>query len=132
MNTKQIQKRKRNLSNRFTNQFSSQSQSCFLLLESVDPSLADTTLTLYHRRNRDTIAEREKELDPEVVEAKRAAEIEKQKAQSKNLVADSIVRELAESTFSLLSISSIWTFGVWLTQKLTQFRLNRGNSSSST
>ncbi|GAA5833815.1 hypothetical protein JCM3766R1_000107 [Sporobolomyces carnicolor] len=48
------------------------------------------------KRNRDTIAEREKELDPEVVEAKRAAEIEKQKEQSKNLVADSIVRELAQ------------------------------------
>jgi hypothetical protein len=53
------------------------------------------------RRNRDTIAEREKELDPEIVEAKRAAEIEKQKEQSKNLVADSIVRELAGSEFSL-------------------------------
>ncbi|GAA6063714.1 hypothetical protein JCM10212_001825, partial [Sporobolomyces blumeae] len=48
------------------------------------------------KRNRDTIAEREKELDPEVVEAKRNAEIEKQKEQSKNLVAESIVRELAE------------------------------------
>ncbi|GAA5970831.1 hypothetical protein JCM3765_005579 [Sporobolomyces pararoseus] len=48
------------------------------------------------KRNRDTIAEREKELDPEIIEAKRAAEIEKQKEQSKNLVADSIVRELAE------------------------------------
>ncbi|GAA5885709.1 hypothetical protein JCM16303_003122 [Sporobolomyces ruberrimus] len=47
------------------------------------------------KRNRDTIAEREKELDPEIVEAKRNAEIEKQKEQSKNLVADSIVRELS-------------------------------------
>ncbi|GAA5906929.1 uncharacterized protein JCM6883_005735 [Sporobolomyces salmoneus] len=48
------------------------------------------------KRNRDTIVEREKELDPEIVEAKRTAEIEKQKEQSKNLVADSIVRELAQ------------------------------------
>ncbi|GAA5941633.1 uncharacterized protein JCM15063_001644 [Sporobolomyces koalae] len=47
------------------------------------------------KRNRDTIAARDKELDPEVVEAKRAAEIELQREQSKNLVADSIVRELA-------------------------------------
>ncbi|GAA5974955.1 hypothetical protein JCM11641_006777 [Rhodosporidiobolus odoratus] len=48
------------------------------------------------KRNRDTIAEREKELDPEVQEAKRAAEVEKQREASKNLVADSIVRELAQ------------------------------------
>ncbi|GAA5951275.1 hypothetical protein JCM21900_003824 [Sporobolomyces salmonicolor] len=48
------------------------------------------------KRNRDTIAEREKELDPSVVEERRQAEIQKQKEQSKNLVAESIVRELAE------------------------------------
>ncbi|GAA5914973.1 hypothetical protein JCM5296_004519, partial [Sporobolomyces johnsonii] len=48
------------------------------------------------KRNRDTIAEREKELDPSLVEERRQAEIEKQKEQSKNLVAESIVRELAE------------------------------------
>lgn len=62
------------------------------------------TLIPSYRRNRDTIAEREKELDPDIVEAKRAAEIEKQKEDSKNLVADSIVRELAESETSHSSL----------------------------
>lgn len=53
----------------------------------------------FRRRNRDTIVERQKELDPELQEAKREEELKKQRDASKNLVADSIVRELAESAF---------------------------------
>ncbi|GAA6003986.1 hypothetical protein JCM10207_006499 [Rhodosporidiobolus poonsookiae] len=48
------------------------------------------------KRNRDTLEERKKELDPELQEAKREAELQKQRDASKNLVADSILRELAQ------------------------------------
>lgn len=51
------------------------------------------------RRNRDTITEREKELDPEAMEEKRLAEAEIRQKQSNDLVADSIIRELAESEY---------------------------------
>ncbi|GAA6000567.1 microfibrillar-associated 1 family protein [Rhodotorula paludigena] len=47
------------------------------------------------KRNRDTIAEQKKELDPEALEAKQAAEAERRRNEAKNLVADSIVREIA-------------------------------------
>ncbi|ORY48829.1 splicing factor, Prp19-binding domain-domain-containing protein [Leucosporidium creatinivorum] len=47
------------------------------------------------KRNRDTIAERDAALDPEVIEARRLAELEERKKQSHDLVADSILRELA-------------------------------------
>ncbi|KAG0663510.1 hypothetical protein C6P46_002406 [Rhodotorula mucilaginosa] len=47
------------------------------------------------RRNRDTIAERQKELDPEALEAKREEEDRKRREEAKALVADSIVREIA-------------------------------------
>ncbi|GAA5867857.1 hypothetical protein JCM3774_005886 [Rhodotorula dairenensis] len=47
------------------------------------------------KRNRDTIAERQKELDPEALEAKREAEDRRRREEAKALVADSIVRELA-------------------------------------
>lgn len=49
------------------------------------------------RRNRDTIAERDAELDPEVIEARRVAEAEERKKQSHDLVAESVLRELADS-----------------------------------
>ncbi|GAA5954925.1 hypothetical protein JCM8115_005571 [Rhodotorula mucilaginosa] len=47
------------------------------------------------KRNRDTIAERQKELDPEALEAKREEEDRKRREEAKALVADSIVREIA-------------------------------------
>lgn len=56
-----------------------------------------------HRRHRDTIAEREKELDPEALEEKRLAELEQRKKESNDLVAESILRELAESAWLLAS-----------------------------
>lgn len=49
------------------------------------------------RRNRDTIAERAKELDPEALEEKRLIELDARTQISRNLVADSILRELALS-----------------------------------
>lgn len=54
---------------------------------------------ILYRRNRDTIAERDRELDPELVEAKRIEELEQRKKQSHDLVAETILRELAESTY---------------------------------
>ncbi|KAK4698261.1 microfibrillar-associated protein 1, partial [Phenoliferia sp. Uapishka_3] len=48
------------------------------------------------KRNRDTIAEREAALDPDILEERRLAELEQQKKQSHDLVAESILRELAE------------------------------------
>lgn len=53
------------------------------------------------RRNRDTIAERDKALDPEIIEARRLAEAEQRKKEAHDLVADSIVRELAASKHTL-------------------------------
>ncbi|GAA5986164.1 hypothetical protein JCM10908_006438 [Rhodotorula pacifica] len=47
------------------------------------------------KRNRDTITERQKELDPEALEAKREEEDRKRREEAKALVADSIVREIA-------------------------------------
>ncbi|BGP57113.1 hypothetical protein JCM8202_000555 [Rhodotorula sphaerocarpa] len=47
------------------------------------------------KRNRDTVAERQKELDPEALEAKRDAEERKRREEAKVLVADSIIREIA-------------------------------------
>ncbi|POY72373.1 hypothetical protein BMF94_4677 [Rhodotorula taiwanensis] len=47
------------------------------------------------KRNRDTIAERQKELDPELLEAKREEEERKRREEAKALVADSIIREIA-------------------------------------
>jgi len=58
----------------------------------TQPSLAHP-----RRRNRDTIAERDKQLDPEVIEARRVAEAEQRKKEAHDLVAESIVRELAAS-----------------------------------
>lgn len=61
------------------------------------------------RRNRDTIAERQKELDPEALEAKREAEDRKRREEAKALVADSIVRELATSSSPFLRHSALNT-----------------------
>jgi len=97
VNMRLILKRKKSLSNQSTNPSSSQSTFSPPFPSSQLPQQRWLSLVTSSRRNRDTIAEREKELDPDIVEAKRAAEIEKQKEDSKNLVADSIVRELAES-----------------------------------
>ncbi|GAA5922114.1 hypothetical protein JCM3775_003496 [Rhodotorula graminis] len=48
------------------------------------------------KRNRDTVATQKKELDPEAIEAQQAAEAERRRQEAKNLVATSIVRELAD------------------------------------
>ncbi|KAK4052482.1 hypothetical protein OIV83_002284 [Microbotryomycetes sp. JL201] len=48
------------------------------------------------KRNRDTVQEAQKALDPEKIEQQRLAEIEERKKQSQNLIAESIMRELAE------------------------------------
>ena len=58
------------------------------------------------RRNRDTIAERQKELEPEALEAKREEEERKRREEAKALVADSIVREIASSASLSLRIQS--------------------------
>lgn len=47
------------------------------------------------------MAERQKELDPEALEAKREAEERKRREEAKALVADSIVREIATSGYSV-------------------------------
>ncbi|GAA5891329.1 hypothetical protein JCM8208_002587 [Rhodotorula glutinis] len=48
------------------------------------------------KRNRDTVTAQKKELDPEAIEAQQAAEAERRRQEAKNLVATSIVRELAD------------------------------------
>ncbi|GAA5843089.1 hypothetical protein JCM9279_001858 [Rhodotorula babjevae] len=48
------------------------------------------------KRNRDTVTTQKKELDPEAIEAQQAAEAERRRQEAKNLVATSIVRELAD------------------------------------
>ncbi|KAL8277818.1 hypothetical protein RQP46_009801 [Phenoliferia psychrophenolica] len=47
------------------------------------------------KRNRDTIAERDAALDPDLLEERRLAELESRKQESHDLVAESILRELA-------------------------------------
>lgn len=63
-----------------------------------------------HRRNRDTIAERDRELDPDALGEQRLSELETRKQESHDLVAESILRELAESA---LSASAICQVGGW-------------------
>ncbi|SCV71428.1 BQ2448_3016 [Microbotryum intermedium] len=48
------------------------------------------------KRNRDTLSTRDAELDPELVDAKREQELRARKQQAHDLVAQSIVRELAQ------------------------------------
>ncbi|BGP42250.1 hypothetical protein JCM10449v2_006255 [Rhodotorula kratochvilovae] len=48
------------------------------------------------KRNRDTVAAQKKELDPAAIEAQQVAEAERRRFEAKTLVADSIVREIAQ------------------------------------
>ncbi|GAA5828440.1 hypothetical protein JCM3770_001185, partial [Rhodotorula araucariae] len=48
------------------------------------------------KRNRDTVAAQKKELDPAAIEAQQAAEAERRRFEAKTLVADSIIREIAQ------------------------------------
>ena len=108
-NTRLIQKRKKHPS-RFTSQCSSQSKPHVAARRFLRPAVAAPLvradrLSSSRRRNRDTIAERNKELDPEVIEARREAEAEERRKQAHDLVAQSITRELAASK---PNPSSVW------------------------
>ncbi|KAK4057014.1 hypothetical protein OIO90_001914 [Microbotryomycetes sp. JL221] len=48
------------------------------------------------KRNRDTVQQTQKDNDPDQIEQQRQVEIEERKKQSQNLIAESIMRELAE------------------------------------
>jgi len=84
-------------------------------------------LTSCHRRARDTVAEREvlSEFSEEAIK-KREQEVEERKKQSYEMVADSIKRELAESTFGAL------TFAYNVAHSVTQRKPSRNLLKSTT
>ncbi len=95
--------KKRRRPSQFTSQCLSQSEHRFGPLRRTLPTPPSSRLPrltsppLRRRRNRDTIAERNKELDADVIEARREAEVAERRKQAHDLVAQSITRELAAS-----------------------------------